>query len=379
MKLPRRNFLHLAAGAAALPAVSRIARAQTYPSRPVRWIIGFPPGGGADQVARLIAPSLSERLGQQVVIENRPGAGTFLSVQAVLNSAPDGYTLLHYGGSTLMNAKISANPPPLEVGIAPVAGLVAYPMILVAHPLLLAKTVPELIDYAKSNPGKVTMASFGIGTASHLAGELLKQMAGIDMVHVPYRGGAPMITDLLAGQVQIGFDVMVTSLPHVRTGALRALAVAGSRRYEALPEVPTIAETLPGYEARTWAGVGAPKGTPAAVIARLVREIGAVLAEPTIEARLADLAQEIFLRERQTPEALGAFHKAEVEKWWPVIRAARGRRIPPAVTAARSPTAAPGTAADRASARRSKACRRTERRECADRASRPFRRIAPSL
>src|SRR5262249_27836544 len=193
MKLPRRNFLQLAAGAAALPAVSRIAQAQGYPARPVRWIIGFPPGGGADQVARLIAPSLSERLGQQVVIENRPGAGTFLSLQAVLLSvraglhpAPDGSTLPPYGGSTLMNAKISATPPPLEDGIAPVAGLVAYPMILVAHPLFLAKTVPKLIDYAKSNPGKVTMASFGIGTASHLAGELLKQMAGIDMVHVPY-------------------------------------------------------------------------------------------------------------------------------------------------------------------------------------------------
>jgi tripartite-type tricarboxylate transporter receptor subunit TctC len=192
-------------------------------------------------------------------------------------------------------------------------------MILVAHPAFPAKTVPELIDYAKSNPGKVTMASFGIGTASHLAGELLKQMAGIDMVHVPYRGGAPMITDLLAGQVQIGFDVMVTSLPHVRTGALRALAVAGSRRFEALPEVPTIGEALPGYEARTWAGVGAPKGTPAAVIERLGREISAVLAEPTIEARLADLGT--------VPMPLNAqefadFIAAESEKWGKVVRIA---------------------------------------------------------
>jgi len=319
MKLHRRQLLKLAAGAAALPVVLRIAQAQTYPTRPVRWIIGFPPGGGADQVVRVIAPSVSERLGQQVVIENRPGAGTFLSVQAVLNSAPDGYTLLHYGGSTLMNAKISANPPPLEDGIAPVAGLVAYPMILVAHPLFPAKTVPELIDYAKSNPGKVTMASFGIGTASHLAGELLKQMAGIAMVHVPYRGGAPMITDLLAGQVQIGFDVMVTSLPHVRTGALRALAVAGSRRFEALPEVPTIAEALPGYEARTWAGVGAPKGTPAAVIARLNREIGAVLAKPTIEARLADLGTVPMPLNAQE---FAAFIAAESEKWGKVVRIA---------------------------------------------------------
>jgi tripartite-type tricarboxylate transporter receptor subunit TctC len=218
-----------------------------------------------------------------------------------------------------MNAKISANPPPLEDGIAPVAGLVAYPMILVAHPLFPAKTVPELIDYAKSNPGKVTMASFGIGTASHLAGELFKQMAGIDMVHVPYRGGAPMITDLLGGQVQIGFDVMVTSLPHVRTGALRALAVAGSRRFEALPEVPTIAEALPGYEARTWAGVGAPKGTPAAVIARLDREIGTVLAKPTIEARLADLGTVPMPLNAQE---FAAFIAAESEKWGKVVRIA---------------------------------------------------------
>jgi tripartite-type tricarboxylate transporter receptor subunit TctC len=318
MTIARRQLLRVA-GAGLLAVAARAFATEDYPTRPVRWIIGFPPGGGADQVARLIAPSLSERLGQQVVIENRPGAGTFLSVQAVLNSAPDGYTLLHYGGSTLMNAKISANPPPLEDGIAPVAGLVAYPMILVAHPLFPAKTVPELIDYAKSNPGKVTMASFGIGTASHLAGELLKQMAGINMVHVPYRGGAPMITDLLGGQVQIGFDVMVTSLPHVRTGALRALAVAGSRRFEALPEVPTIAEALPGYEARTWAGVGAPKGTPAAVIARLDRAIGAVLAEPTIEARFADLGTVPMPLNAQE---FAAFIAAESEKWGKVVRIA---------------------------------------------------------
>src|SRR5262245_19624881 len=317
MTIARRQFLQLA-GAGLLAVAPQAFAAEDYPTRPVRWIIGFPPGGGADQVAPYgaVAP---ERLGQQVVIENRPGAGTFVSVQAVLNSAPDGYTLLHYGGSTLMNAKISANPPPLEDGIAPVAGLVAYPMILVAYPAFPAKTVPELIDYAKSNPGKVTMASFGIGTASHLAGELLKQMAGIDMVHVPYRGGASMITDLLAGQVQIGFDVMVTSLPHVRTGALRALGVAGSRRFEALPEVPTIAEALPGYEARTWAGVGAPKGTPAAVIARLDREIGTVLAKPTIEARLADLGTVPMPLNAQE---FAAFIAAESEKWGKVVRIA---------------------------------------------------------
>ena len=313
MTIARRRFLQLA-GAGVLAVPLRAFATEDYPTHPVRWIIGFPPGGGADQVARFIAPSLSERLGQQVVIENRPGAGTFLSVQAVLNSAPDGYTLLHYGGSTLMNAKISANPPPLEEGIAPVGGLVAYPMILVAHPLFPAKSLPELIDYAKANRGKVTMASFGIGTASHLAGELLKQMAGINMVHVPYRGSAPMITDL-----QIGFDVMVTSLPHVRTGTLRALAVAGSRRFEALPEVPTIAETLPGYEARTWAGVGVRKGTPAAVIARLDREIRAVLADPTIEARLADLGTVPMPLNAQE---FAAFIAAESEKWGKVVRIA---------------------------------------------------------
>jgi tripartite-type tricarboxylate transporter receptor subunit TctC len=203
--------------------------------------------------------------------------------------------------------------------IAPVSGLAAFPMMLVANPSVPAKTVAELIAHAKANPGKVTMASFGTGSASHLAGELFKMMAGINMVHVPYRGGAPMITDLLAGQVQIGFDVMVTSLPHVRTSALRALAVAGGRRFDALPEVPTIAETLPGYEARTWAGVGAPKGTPAAVIARLDREIGAVLAEPMIEARLADLGT--------VPMPLNAkefaiFIATESEKWGKVVRIA---------------------------------------------------------
>jgi tripartite-type tricarboxylate transporter receptor subunit TctC len=218
-----------------------------------------------------------------------------------------------------MNAKISVNPPPLEDGIVPVAGVVAYPMILVAHPSFPAQTVPDLIAYTKSNPGKVTMASFGTGTASHLAGELLKQTADINMVHVPYRGGAAMITDLVAGQVQIGFDVMVTSLPHVRTGALRALAVASSRRFHALPEVPTIAEALPGYEARTWAGVGAPKGTPAAIISRLDRDIAAVLAQPTIEARLAVLGTVPMPLNAQE---FAAFIAAESEKWGKVVRIA---------------------------------------------------------
>ena len=213
MKLPRRNFLHLAAGAAALPAMPRIAWAQTYPTRPVHWIVGFPPGGGADTVARIIAPWLSERLAQQVVIENRPGAGTNIAVQAVVNSPPDGYTLLWFGLANVINVSIFPHLPfDFLRDITPVRGLVVYPMVLVAHPSFPANTVAELIAHAKAHPGKVSMASFGTGTTSHLAGEMFKMMAGIDMVHVPYRGGAPMVTDLLAGQVQVAFDVTVCSV-----------------------------------------------------------------------------------------------------------------------------------------------------------------------
>src|SRR5262247_139180 len=243
MNPPRRQFLHLAAGAAALPAVSRIAWAQAYPTRPVRLIVGWPPGGGADTVSRIVGQWLSERLGQQVIIENRPGASTNIAAQAVINSPPNGYTLLFYSASTLINTIMFPNLPfDVRRDIAPVSGLVAYPMVLVAHPSVPAKTVAELIAHAKANPGKVTMASFGTGSASHLAGELFNMMAGINLVHVPHRGGAPMVTDLIAGQVQVGFDVMVTSLPQIRTGALRALGVAGNNRFDMLPDVPTIAE-----------------------------------------------------------------------------------------------------------------------------------------
>jgi tripartite-type tricarboxylate transporter receptor subunit TctC len=211
MKLPRRQFLHLAAGAAAFPAIPRIAWAQAYPTRPVRWIVGYPPGGGADTVCRIVGQWLSERFGEQVVIENRPGASTNISAQAVINSPPDGYTLLFYSASTLINSSMFSNLPfDVRRDIAPVSGLVVYPMVLVAHPSVPAKTVAELIAHAKANPGKVTMASFGTGSASHLAGELFKMMAGINLVHVPYRGSAGMMTDLVAGQVQVGFDVMVT-------------------------------------------------------------------------------------------------------------------------------------------------------------------------
>jgi tripartite-type tricarboxylate transporter receptor subunit TctC len=318
MKLPRRNFLHLAAGAAALPAFSRIARAQAYPSRPVRWIVGFPPGGGADTVTRIVGQPLSERLGQQVIIENRPGASTNIAAQAVINSPPDGYTLLYYGASTLINASMFPNLPfDVRRDIAPVSGLAAFPMMLVVNPSVPAKTVAELIAHAKANPGKVTMASFGTGSASHLAGELFKMMAGINMVHVPYRGGAPMVTDLIAGQVQVAFDVMVTSLPHVRTGGLRALGVAGNNRFDMLPDVPTVAETVPGYEARTWAGVGVPKGTPTEIIARLNHEINAGLANPTIKSRLAEIGTIPIIF---TATEFGTYIATESEKWAKVVK-----------------------------------------------------------
>jgi tripartite-type tricarboxylate transporter receptor subunit TctC len=320
MKLPRRNFLHLAAGAAALPAVSRFARAQAYPSRPVRWIIGFPPGGGADTVARIMGPWLSERLGQQVIIENRPGASSNIAVQAVVNSPPDGYTLLFLGASAVVNTILFENLPfNLHRDIAPVSGLIDYPMVMVAHPSIPAKTVAEIIAQANANPGKISMASFGTGSASHLAGELFKMMAGVNMVHVPYRGGAPMMIDLVAGQVQVGFDVMVTSLPHIRSGALRALGVAGTKRFAMLPDVPTIAETLPGYEARTWAGVGVPRGTPPEIIDRLNRDINAGLANPSIQARLLEIGTIPMI---VTTAEFGAYISAETEKWAKVVKAA---------------------------------------------------------
>ena len=320
MKLPRRAFLYLAAGAAALPAVSSIARAQAYPIKPVRWIVGFPPGGGADTVARIMGPWLSERLGQPVIIENRPGAGTNIAVQAVVSSPPDGYTLLFLGASAIVNTSMYENLPfNLQRDIAPVSGLINYPMVMIAHPSVPAKTIAEFITYAKANPRKISMASFGSGSASHLAGELFKMTAGVDLVHVPYRGGAAMITDLIDGQVQVGFDVMTTSMPHIRTGALRALGVTNTKRYEGLPDVPSIAETVAGYEARTWAGVGVPKGTPTDIILRLNREINDGLANPTIRARLADIGTIPMVF---TPQEFGAYVAAETEKWGKVVRAA---------------------------------------------------------
>lgn len=310
----------MAAGAAALHAVSRTASAQAYPTKPIRWIIGFPAGGGADTVARIMEPWLSRQLGQPVIIENRSGASTNIAVQAVVNSPPDGYTLLWHGLSSVVNASLFTNLPfDIQRDIDPAAGVVSYPMIMVAHPSVPAKSVAELIAHAKANPGKVTMASFGTGSASHLAGELFKFMAGIDMAHIPYRGGAPMTTDLIGGQVQVGFDVMVTALPQVRSGKLRALGVLGAKRFDLLPDVQTVAETVPGYEASTWAGIGVPRGTPPEIIERLNREVNAGLSQPDIRARLADVGTVPMVL---SAAAFKAYIAAEATKWDKVVKSA---------------------------------------------------------
>jgi tripartite-type tricarboxylate transporter receptor subunit TctC len=320
MKLPRRKFLHLAAGAAALPGLSRVALALDYPTRPIHWVIGFPPGGGATIVARIMGRWLSERLGQQVVIENKPGAGTNIATEAVVNAPPDGYTLLWVGISNAINAMLYVDLPfDFLRDIAPVAGLVIYPLVIEANPSVPAKNIAELVALAKDNPGKITMASYGTGTISHVAGELFKRELGVNMVHVPYRGGAPMVTDLLGGQVQVGIDVVAASLPHIRSGALRALAVTTAARLEALPDVPTVAETIPGYEAVAWTGVGVPRGTPEAIIKLLNREINAGLVDPTIKAQLTELTVTPMV---VTSAEFGAYMTAETERWTRMIKLA---------------------------------------------------------
>jgi tripartite-type tricarboxylate transporter receptor subunit TctC len=320
MKLPRRNFLHLAAGVAALPAVSRLAWGQTYPSRPVRIIVGFPAGGTADIGARLIAQWLSERLGQQFVVENRLSAGTHVATEAVVRAPADGYTLLLV---TLTNAVNVALYDKLNYDfirdIAPIAGLIRSPFVLEVHPAMLANTVAELIAHAKAHPGKINMASYGTGTASHLLGEMFKMMTGIDMLHVPYRGTAPMLIDLLSGQVQLAFDNLPGSIEHIRAGKLRALAVTTATRSEALPEIPTMGESVPNFEASAWIGVGAPKNTPAEIIDRLNKEINSALADPKIKARVAELSGMVFAG---SPIDFGKLIAEETEKWGEVIRAA---------------------------------------------------------
>jgi tripartite-type tricarboxylate transporter receptor subunit TctC len=318
MKLPRRTFLQLAAGAVALPAMSNIARAQAYPSRPVRIVVGFPPGGPADILARLISPSLSERLGQTFIIENRPGAAGNIGTETVIRSPADGYALLLVvpgnAVSDLLYNKLNFN---FMRDTAPVAGIFNGPLIMEVNPAIPVRTVPEFIAYAKARPGKVNFASPGIGTTIHLCGELFEIMTGVDMVHVPYRGNAPAVTDLIAGQVQLMFADAPSSIEHVRAGKLRALAVTGAVRSEALPELPTVNDFLPGFVASNWFGVAAPKDTPAEIIGRLNTEINAVLAEPKVKARLADLAATALVG---SPADFGRFMTAEAEKWGKVIR-----------------------------------------------------------
>jgi tripartite-type tricarboxylate transporter receptor subunit TctC len=319
MKLPRRNFLRLAAGASALPAVSRVARAQGYPTRPVRVIVPFAPAGTTDILARLIGQWLSERLGQQFVIENRPGASTIIGTEAVVRAPADGYTLLLATPSSAINAtlfeKLSYN---FLRDIAPVAGIMRVPNVMVVHPSVPAKTVPEFIAYAKANPGKINVESTGAGTSNHLAGELFKLMTGVDMVHIQYRGSGPALTDLLAGQVQVGFDTMPGSIEYIRAGRLRALAVGTLVRSEALPDIPTVNEFVPGYESSGYFGLGVPKNTPLAIVERLNGEINAGLADSTLKARLADLGAMTLAG---SPADFGKLIADETEKWGKVIRA----------------------------------------------------------
>jgi tripartite-type tricarboxylate transporter receptor subunit TctC len=320
MKFPRRQFLRLTAGAAALPTFSRMANAQAYPTRPVRIVVGFTAGGSTDIGARLIGQWLQERLGQSFVIENRPGAGTNIATESVVRAAPDGYTLLMVGPSSAVNATLYDKLSFVFLrDIAPVASLIRQPQILLANPSLPAKTVPEFIAYAKANPGKITMASAGIGSTGHLVGEFFKLTAGLDLVHVPYRGAGPALTDLLGGQVLVSFAGIAGSIEYIRTGRLRALAVTTAARSEALPDVPTVSEFVPGFEAGDWLGIGAPKNTPAEIIDRLNKEITAGLADPKIKARFADLGGTTLAL---TPSEFGKLLADETEKWAKVIRAA---------------------------------------------------------
>src|SRR5262245_22644567 len=320
MKLPRRNFLHLAAGAAALSAVSRIALAETYPTRLVRIIVPTATGSTADILVRLIGQWLSERLGQPFVVENRPGGGTNIGTEAVVRASADGYTLLWAASPNAINAtlydKLTFN---FIRDIAPVAGVTRVPFVMLVNPSFSAKTVPEFIAYARTHPGMINFASGGTGFASHLAGELFKVLTGVNMVHVPYRGQAPAMTDLFGGQVQVMFDPVVSSIAHIRAGKLRALAVTTATRSEALPDIPTVGEFVPGYEASVWFGLGAPNGTPAEIIEKLNKEINAALADPNLRARLAELDGTVL---PGSPDDFGKFIADESEKWGKVIRAA---------------------------------------------------------
>ena len=320
MQLDRRRLLQLTAGATAMPALPRVAAAFDYPTRPVRFIVGYTAGSAPDIAARLIGQSLTDRLGQQFVIENKPGAGTNLSTEAVVRATPDGYTLLVVATPNTLSGLLHDNLSfDFVRDIAPVAGIMRVPQVLEVGPSVAATTVPEFIAYAKANPGMVNMASAGIGTSPHMAGELFKIMTGIEMTHVPYRGSAPALTDLIGGQVQVMFDALISSIAQIRAGKLRALAVTTSKRIEALPDVPTVADFVPGYEASAWYALGAPKNTPPDVVKLLNREINAGLDDARIKQRLAELGGGPM---RMTPEELGGFIAAETVKWAKVVHTA---------------------------------------------------------
>jgi tripartite-type tricarboxylate transporter receptor subunit TctC len=318
VKLPRRALLRLAVGAAAAPALPRLARALDYPTRPVKLVIGFAPGGPADIVARLLGQRLSERLGQPFVIENRPGAGTTIATETVVRSPPDGYTLLWTTSADEINAtlydKLNFN---FIRDIAPVASIDLLPLVMEVNPSFPAKSVPEFIAYAKANAGKINFASGGVGSSQHVAGELFNYMTGVDLVHVPYRGAALALTDLLAGQVQVTFSPIPLSVGYVRAGKLRALAVTSAARSPALPDIPTVSEFVPGYEAVASDGLGAPKQTPAEIIGRLNQEVNAALTDPNIKARLEDLGGVAMPK---SPADFGKFIAAETEKWAKVVK-----------------------------------------------------------
>jgi len=318
MRLPRRQFLRLAAGAAALPATPRLARAQSYPVRPVRWIVGFAAGGPQDIVARLLGQWLSERLGQQFVIENRAGAGGNIATEAVVRAPADGYTILMIGPSAAINTTLYEGLSfVFQRDIVPVASIMRTSNVMEVHPSFPVRTVPEFIAYTKANPGKINMASAGSGSSQHVAGELFKMMTGIEMVHVPYRGAAPALTDLLAGQVEVMFDNLTSSVEHVRTGKLRGLAVTTAVRSEALPDIPTVGDFVPGYEASGLYGIGMPKDTPVDIVDRLNREINAALADPRIRSRLVDLGGTIL---SGTAADFAKLLAGEVEKWGKVVK-----------------------------------------------------------
>jgi len=320
MKLSRRKFLDLAAGSAVLPAMSHIGWAQSYPSRPVRIIVGFPAGGSMDIVGRLLGQWLSDRLGQQFVVENRPGASSNISTESVARAAPDGYTLLMISSANTINATLFDKLSFDFVGdISPVASATEVPLVLEVNPSVPVRTVPEFVAYAKANPGKINMASPGIGTPPHVAGELFKMMAGVDIMHVPYRGDAPSVSDLIAGQVQVMFGVLPSSIEHIRAGKLRALAVTTGARSDVLPDIPMVGEFIQGFQASLWFGVGAPKNTPAAIIDKLNAEINQALADPKLKARFAELGATPFA---SSPGAFAKFVADDTAKWAKVIKAA---------------------------------------------------------